>query len=230
MSDKVQKQNNDNFVVYGYWYDPVKGLTVEQKAEILDAMFQYNMGLTMPELSTISNIVFQFMKPVFDKNRDKYNAICERNRGNGEKGGRPKNPNKPKKPSGYSGNPKNPDEPKKANNDNDIKNDKNDNLSKHDFMRFWDLYDKKSDKEKCFKKWNSLNSKDIETIFKNLPEYIKSTPDKQFRKNPFTYLNGKCWNNEVIYSNHNKEKSEQSEKYTPEWVKKERAIKANGVN
>lgn len=27
--------------------------------------------------------------------------------------------------------------------------------------------------------------------------YVKSTPDKQFRKNPQTWLNGQCWNDEV---------------------------------
>ena len=27
--------------------------------------------------------------------------------------------------------------------------------------------------------------------------YVLSTPDVKFRKNPLTWLNGKCWNDEI---------------------------------
>jgi uncharacterized protein YdaU (DUF1376 family) len=66
------------------------------------------------------------------------------------------------------------------------------------FEIFWDLYDKKEDKIKCEKKWNNLTNKEREFCILKLPEYIKSTPDKQFRKNPATYLNNKSWDNEII--------------------------------
>ena len=29
-------------------------------------------------------------------------------------------------------------------------------------------------------------------------QYVKSTPDPKFRKNPLTWLNGKCWEDEII--------------------------------
>ena len=35
-------------------------------------------------------------------------------------------------------------------------------------------------------------------IFETLPEYVNSTPDKKFRKNPETYLNNCSWNDEII--------------------------------
>jgi hypothetical protein len=66
------------------------------------------------------------------------------------------------------------------------------------FSEFWDLYDKKIDREKCEKKWDKLNELDIEAIFKTVPAYIKATPDKQYRKNPATYLNNHSWKNEII--------------------------------
>jgi DNA-binding PadR family transcriptional regulator len=66
------------------------------------------------------------------------------------------------------------------------------------FEKFWNLYDKKVAKDKCFKKFMKLSQSDIELIFKNLPEYIESTPDIQYRKNPETYLNNKSWNDEII--------------------------------
>ena len=66
------------------------------------------------------------------------------------------------------------------------------------FEDFWDLYDKKVGKKKAQKKWNKLKQKEKEMIMENLPAYIYSTPNKQFRKNPETYLNNESWNDEII--------------------------------
>lgn len=81
------------------------------------------------------------------------------------------------------------------------KNNKNVEEGKEDippsrFDEFWDLYGKKSDRAKCEAKFNKLGENQIELIFKNLPSYIQSTPDIKFRKNPLTWLNGECWNDE----------------------------------
>ena len=77
------------------------------------------------------------------------------------------------------------------------------------FSEFWDLYGKKTGKEKCEKKWSKLKQVDIEQIFAKLPSYVASTPDKQYRKDPYTWLNGKHWQDEVVsskqQSNHNLE-------------------------
>ena len=66
------------------------------------------------------------------------------------------------------------------------------------FEIFWDLYDKKVDSKKCKEKFLRLKDAEIEKIFLTLPDYIKSTPDVKFRKNPSTYLNNQCWNDEVV--------------------------------
>lgn len=65
------------------------------------------------------------------------------------------------------------------------------------FNRFWKIYDKSKDKEKCKKKWNRISKVDKIKIFETLPEYVSLTPDKQYRKNPHTYLNGKNWNDDL---------------------------------
>lgn len=65
------------------------------------------------------------------------------------------------------------------------------------FIEFWDLYGKKEDKEKCKIKFLKLKQAEIDKIFETLPQYIKSKPQIKFRKNPLTYLNGKCWNDEI---------------------------------
>jgi len=67
----------------------------------------------------------------------------------------------------------------------------------YSFDEFWDLYDKKSDKKKCKEKYEKLSLVQIEEIKVALPIYIKSKPDIQYRKNPLTWLNGECWNDEL---------------------------------
>ena len=62
------------------------------------------------------------------------------------------------------------------------------------FNDFWNLYAKSSDKQKCQEKFLKLTDDEIKSIFETLPFYIIQTPDKTYRKNPLTYLNGKCWN------------------------------------
>ena len=71
------------------------------------------------------------------------------------------------------------------------------------FEIFWNLYDKKEDRIKCERKWNSLTNKEREEYIAKLPAYISSTPDKLYRKHPATYLNNKSWENEIIIKNNN---------------------------
>ena len=67
-----------------------------------------------------------------------------------------------------------------------------------EFDRFWNLYDKKvGNKQKLFKKWSNLSQEDKDKIFETLPKYVASA-EKQFRKNPETYLNNEAWNDEII--------------------------------
>lgn len=63
-----------------------------------------------------------------------------------------------------------------------------------DFIEFWNMYNKKVDSKKCKDKFFKLSKQDIEKIKTVLPTYINDTHDVQYRKNPLTWLNGKCWN------------------------------------
>jgi hypothetical protein len=67
------------------------------------------------------------------------------------------------------------------------------------FDEFWKLYDKKvGDKDKLRRKWEGLSLKVKEKIFEHVPRYKAAQPDKQFRKDPSTYLNQKAWDDEII--------------------------------
>jgi hypothetical protein len=66
------------------------------------------------------------------------------------------------------------------------------------FNKFWELYDKKVDKDATLKLWLKLKESDIESIFQKINNYIKATPDKKFRKGPARYLRQRSWEDEII--------------------------------
>jgi hypothetical protein len=79
-------------------------------------------------------------------------------------------------------------------------------LSDATFETWWKLYDLKVGKEKCMQKWAKMTVKDREACIAATPAYVASTPDKQFRKRPLTYLNQKAWNDEIIPRNNGTDK------------------------
>jgi hypothetical protein len=95
-----------------------------------------------------------------------------------------------------------------------------DNISKDNindsFETFWKLYDKKNGRVKAEKLWSKIDIKLFGTIYEHVKEYVKSTPDKQYRKNPDTYLRNKCWNDEIIIV---KDKQNDKNEYRPGSIK-----------
>jgi hypothetical protein len=65
------------------------------------------------------------------------------------------------------------------------------------FNDFWNLYDYKKDLETTKKKWNKLSQKEKELIMAYIPQYKLSTPNKEFRKYPSTFLNQKTYKDEI---------------------------------
>lgn len=70
------------------------------------------------------------------------------------------------------------------------------------FEEFYSVYDKKVERPDAEKAWRKIapNEQLFERIIKATKAYVRSTPDKKYRKNPATWLNGNCWNDEVIDS------------------------------
>ena len=80
------------------------------------------------------------------------------------------------------------------------------------FSEWWEMYGKKVDRKKCIKKWNNLTCNEKQLCLIATPAYVASTPDVAYRKNPLTYLNGECWNDEIIMKNGNKSTTDQRSK------------------
>ncbi len=75
----------------------------------------------------------------------------------------------------------------------------NNPLKEKEFNNFWNLYDKKTGlKKKVYAKWEKLSNKEKEAIIKYIPKYKQSQPNKQYRKNPETFLNNRGWEDELV--------------------------------
>jgi len=100
-------------------------LSDEQAGSLFKAIRAHIKGETI-QLDPIVNIAFIPIKNNLDRDADRYARVCERNKANGIKGGRPKKPTglsgNPNEPTGLSGNPKNPTEPNNNNNSNSNSN------------------------------------------------------------------------------------------------------------
>jgi hypothetical protein len=92
-------------------------LTNEQAGILFKAIRDYNLGKE-PELDFAMRMAFIPFKNQFERDLEKYNSTCERNRNNGAKGGRPKKPTETQKTQMVF------EKPKKADNKNDNDNNK----------------------------------------------------------------------------------------------------------
>ena len=92
----------DNFLLKSSLIDVIKELSDEDTGKLFKGILNYvNYGDS--KLTNYLKVIFVPIKNEIDKNEEKYESICERNRLNGKKGGRPK---KEEKPTGLFGNPK----------------------------------------------------------------------------------------------------------------------------
>ena len=74
------------------------------------------------------------------------------------------------------------------------------------FELFWNMYDKKVGRPKCEKLWAKLTLAETKACLEYIPLYKQAQPDKQYRKNPETFLRNKSWNDELIYRNNGTDK------------------------
>ncbi len=66
------------------------------------------------------------------------------------------------------------------------------------FAAFWQAYGKKEDKHKAGKAWAALSLANRAAAMAQLVLYVAATPERRYRKNPLTYLNGRCWLDEDV--------------------------------
>lgn len=154
MEDTTKKQNTqplrDSAKIMLDWIQPIRGLAANDFQAIVLAIVDfecYGREADFSKANDKTKMAWSFIAPQIKRMSDHYNEIAERNRVNGNKGGRPrkagsneddaddgteneppnrKNPNgfwdNPKNPSGFSQNPKNPIIEEKKREDNKKEN------------------------------------------------------------------------------------------------------------
>ena len=75
------------------------------------------------------------------------------------------------------------------------------NILDSEFDEWWFKYDKKVSKDNAISKWNVLTNEEKELALKVVEDYVLSTPNKKYRKDPTTYLNNKSFYDEIIDRN-----------------------------
>jgi|GEM_PF-3466429 len=80
----------EGFLMYRDYAELFAFLSREDKADLMESVFAYAFEGREPEgLSTSAMIVFTVMKRQYDRDREKYEQKCEKNRKNAAFGGRP---------------------------------------------------------------------------------------------------------------------------------------------
>jgi hypothetical protein len=79
-----------SFLIYLDYKEQFELLTDEELGQLLRAIMLYEETGKITELSGMLKMAFSFIRTQLDKDRQKYEDKCEKNRENAKKGGRPK--------------------------------------------------------------------------------------------------------------------------------------------
>jgi len=161
-----------SFIAYCDWLETFEELDDAEAGRLVKHLFRYVNDLDPQTEDKLTKMTFIPIKQTLKRDLKKHEAVAERNRENGAKGGRPK------KPTGLSGlNEK----PKKADSDNDSDN-VNDN--KDIYMSFKHL---KITKAECIELNKNYTKEQIDTILEAIQNYKGNT------KYVSLYLTAKNW-------------------------------------
>jgi hypothetical protein len=180
---------NKNSLIPNDLIHSIKDLTDDEAGQLFKKILYYFNGEEI-NINRVASLMFDAVKVNIDSINEVYHKKVSTSRENGKKGGRPKKTQQ------------NPEKPRETQKNLQVIEDDR-------FNEFWELYGKKIDKKKCEAKWNSLNDIQINTILTTLPEYIEANNNVQYRKNPLTYLNGQCWEDDIIKNDVTQNKPQQ---------------------
>ena len=166
--------NKKSFIAYCDWLETFEELDDAEAGRLVKHLFRYVNDLDPQTEDKLTKMTFIPIKQTLKRDLKKHEAVIERNRENGAKGGRPK------KPTGLSGLNK---KPKKADSDSDSDSD-NVNDNKDIYMSFKHL---KITKAECIKLHENYTKEQIDTVLESIQNY------KGNSKYVSLYLTAKNW-------------------------------------
>ena len=162
-----------SFVLYTEYRQYTALLNDEECGKLLKSLFDYVENGAVPDFEGSLQMAFLVIKNQLDRDNEKYESRCKRNKENGAKGGRPRKNHgleEGQKPNGFSENPKKPKKTERffskplMNNDymsNDYMNHEDDINNTYAQKKFcacaffetlWKLYPRKKGKDSVTKK------------------------------------------------------------------------------
>lgn len=80
----MSKKNS--FVLYNDDFEIIQDLTLEERGQLLSAIFEYMRNGTIPKFKGGLNICFKFIKQKLDRDSEKYEDVCQKRSEAGKKG------------------------------------------------------------------------------------------------------------------------------------------------
>jgi len=149
-------ENKKSFLLYCDLIHTVSKMPNEKAGELFKHILSYVNDESPTTDDLIIELTFEPIKQQLKRDLQKYYSICERNKTNGGKGGRPKTQTNPKKPTGLFGNPT---EPKKPDTDTDTDKDIIIKTWRNDFKTYYEELISECKKLKDDKEWLSDRQK-----------------------------------------------------------------------
>jgi len=141
-------ESKKSFLLFNDYEKVFEMLTDEEAGKLIKHIFAYVNNKDTEIEDRILKLTFEPIKLQLMRDNKKYEAICERNKNNGLKGGRPKKKpsNNPNNPLGFLETQNNPEKPKKADTDTDTDTDTEtlsiESESAHDWRKSFEDYKK----------------------------------------------------------------------------------------
>jgi len=183
-------KDKKSFLMYCDWMELFNELPDEKAGQLIKHIFQYVNDLNPKTNDLVLKTSFSLIKQQLKRDLVKYEQLRTKNSENANKRWHP------------SASERIPNDAKHADTVNDtvtvkVTDTVKDNKSVYPFEEFWSDYDKKADRNKAKLKYKKVKESDRAKIKEYIPLYKTAEPDKQFRKNPATFLNNQSWLNEI---------------------------------
>jgi uncharacterized protein YdaU (DUF1376 family) len=187
------------FRLINYYYDTESPIPVETQSVIRRlrlGSYSEIAGLILKEFFSLESDGWHHKR--CDDEISQYHDKAEVNQANGKKGGRPKKTQTVSKD--------NPDITLTNNQEPITKN----HIYTDSFEKFWSEYPNKTGKGGAFNSWKKIKVDDelLQAILKSIALYKQTKQVKEgYIKNPQTWLNNRCWEDEVIAPSSNDDSS-----------------------
>lgn len=186
-------ENKKSFILYTDQSGVFNQLPDEIAGKLIKHIFAYVNDENPICDDLIINIAFEPIKQSLKRDLKRYEQYIEKQSLNGAKGGRPKKATETQETQPFFEKPKKADSVSVS----DSVNDNDNKINLLVFDEFYNLYNKKVNRNASIKAFKKIKSIEYDKIRKHIPIFVNSFKDKQFQPYFSTYLNNERWNDEI---------------------------------